>query len=145
MNACLRKLLQKIGTSHNVPPKEVAKFFGQRSLAIDVAVNLPFILLYSFLAALLAGRLRRRYPPEDGRSVALAMIILSSLAFGIGGVLMGEQWSTLAENIRVGNGHLSYRVNLLPWARHRLGFFVLCMALFWGAAAVRYRARQWNP
>lgn len=40
MNACLGTLLQKIGTSHNVPPKEVAKFLGQRSLAIDVALNL---------------------------------------------------------------------------------------------------------
>jgi len=64
MNACLRELLQKIGTSHNVPRKEVAKFLGQRSLAIDVSVNLPFILLYTFLAALAAGRLR--YLPEDG-------------------------------------------------------------------------------
>ncbi len=145
MNACLGTLLQQIGTSHNVPPKEVAKFFGQRSLAIDVGVNLPFILLYSFLAALLAGRLRRRYPPEDGWTVALAMIILSSLAFGVGGVLLGEQWSILAENIRVGTGHLSYRVDRLPWARHQIGFFVVCMALFWGAAAVRYRVRQQNP
>ena len=87
MNACLGTLLQKIGTSQNVPPNEVAKFLGQRSLAIDVSVNLPFILLYTFLVALAAGRLRRRYPPEDGWTVALAMIILSWLAFGVGGVL----------------------------------------------------------
>ena len=122
MNACLGTLLQQIGTSHKVPPKEVAKFFGQRSLAIDVAANLPFILLYSFLAALLAGRLRRRYPPEDGWTVALVMIIFSSSAFGAGGVLLGEQWSTLAENIRVGTGHLSYRVDRLPRARHQFRF-----------------------
>ena len=70
------------------------------------------------------------------------MIILSSLAFGVGGVLLGEQWSTLAENTRVGNRHLSYLVGRLPWARHQIGFLVLCMALFWGAAAVRYRVRQ---
>jgi hypothetical protein len=145
MKACLSTLLQQIATSHNVPLKEVAKFFGRRSLAIDVAVNLPFVLLYIFLAGLLVGRLRRRYPPEDGWTVALAMIILSSLAVGVGGVLLGEQWSTLAENIRVGTGHLSYRVGRLPWARHQLGFFVLCVALFWGTAGVRYRVRQQHP
>ena len=77
MNACLSTLLRQIGESHKVPPKEVPRFFGRRSLAIDVAVNLPFILLYAFLAGLLVGGLRSRYPPEDGWTVALALILLS--------------------------------------------------------------------
>src|SRR5205814_7604322 len=130
---------------HTVPPAEVFKFLGRRSLAMDIAVNLPFIFLYGFLARRLVGRLRRRYPPEDGWTVAFLIVILSSLAFGVGGVMLGDQWSIVAENIRVGTGHLSYRVDRLPWARHQIGFFVLCVVLFWGAAAARYRVRQGHP
>ncbi len=145
LNRCLGALFEEIGKSHGIPPREAFKFFGRRSLAIDVAVSLPLILLYGFLAGMLVGRLRRRYPPEDGWTVALVMVILSSLVFGVGGVMLGEQWSILAENIRVGTGHLSYRVDRLPWTRHEIGFFVLCVVLFWGVAAARYRLRQQHP
>ena len=142
MNTCRNSLLKQISTSHNVPPREVVQFFGRRSLAIDLAIILPFLLLYGLLATLLAGWLRRRYPPEDGMTAALAMALFCSLVFGIGGLLLGEGWSGTAESLRVGTGHLSYRVDRLPWARHRIGFFVLCVALFWLAAAVRFRVRQ---
>jgi hypothetical protein len=64
------------------------------------------------------------------------------LAFGFGGLLLGEEWSLTAESLRVGTGHLSYRGDRLPWAQHRIGFFVLCVALFWSAATVRFRVRQ---
>jgi hypothetical protein len=145
LNTCLDALIKQIAKSHNVPPREVAKFFGRRSLAIDVAVSLPFVLLYDSLAIMLVGKLHRRYPPEDGWSVSLIMIILSSLAFGVGGMMLGEQSSTLLESIRVGTGHLSYRVDRLPWVRHQIDFFVLCVVLFWGVAVVRFRARQQRP
>ena len=82
---------------------------------------------------------------KDGWTVALALILLSSLVFGVVGVLIGEQWSTLAENIRIGTGHLSYRLDRLPWARHRFGFFALCVALFWCTGAVRYKMRRQSP
>ncbi len=145
LNTCLGALIEQIAKSHNVPPREVVKFFGRRSLAIDVAATLPFVLLYCVLAGMLIGKLRRRYPPEDGWTVALVMIILSSLAFGVGGMMLGEQWSTLVENIRIGTGHLSYRVDRLPWVRHQIGFFVLYVVLFWGVAILRFRARQQRP
>jgi hypothetical protein len=139
MNTCRDSLLQQIRTSHNVPWKEVLQFFGRRSLAIDLAVILPFLLLYGLLATLLAGWLRRRYPPEDSMMAALAMAVLFSLVFGVGGLLLGEVWSGTAESLRVGTGHLSYRADRLPWAQHRIGFFVLCVGFFWSAAAVRFR------
>jgi hypothetical protein len=144
-NTCLADLIGQIGKSHNVPPREVARFVGQRSLAIDVAVSLTFVLAYAFFAVFLAGKLRRRYPPEDGWSSALVMIILSSLVFGAGGMMLGEQWSTLVENIRIGSGHLSYRFNRIPWVRHRIDFFILFVVLFWGVAVVRFREQQGRP
>ena len=141
MNTCRNSLLKQISTSHNVSPSEVVQFFGRRSLAIDLAVILPFFLLYALAAMLLAGWLLRRYPPEESMTAALVMSLLCSLAFGVGGLLLGEEWSTMAESIRVGAGHLSYRVDRLPWVQHRIGFFVLCVAVFWSAAVVRFRVR----
>lgn len=141
MNTCRNSLLKQISTSHNVSPSEVVQFFGRRSLAIDLAVILPFFLLYALATMLLAGWLLRRYPPEESMTAALVMSLLCSLAFGVGGLLLGEEWSTMAESIRVGTGHLSYRVDRLPWVQHRIGFFVLCVAVFWSAAVVRFRVR----
>ena len=142
MNTCRDSLLEQISTVHNVPPKEVIQFFGRRSLAIDLAVIVPFLLLYCFSAALLTRWLCRRYPPEESVATALAMALFCSLVFAIGGLLLGEEWSLAAESLRVGTGHLSYRADRLPWAHHRIGFFVLCIILFWGAAAPRLRGRQ---
>ena len=118
MNTCRNSLLKQISTSHNVSPTEVVQFFGRRSLAIDFIFILPFFLLYALLAMLLAGWLLRRYPPEESMTAALAMSLFCSVEFGVGGRLLGEQWSITAESIRVGTGHLSYRVDRLPWVQH---------------------------
>ena len=139
MNTCRNSLLKEISTSHNVSPREVVQAFGRRSFVIDLTILVPFFLLYGLAAMLLAGRLLRRYPPEDSMIAAVAMALLCSVAFGVGGLLLGEAWSTAAESIRVGTGHLSYRVDRLPWVQHRMGYLVLCVAVFWGAAVARFR------
>jgi hypothetical protein len=145
MNACRNSLLKQISTSHHVPPGEVVRFFGRRSFAIDFAIVLPFFLLYALAAMLMASWLFRRYPPEESLVAALVMALLCSLAFGVGGLLLGEEWSTMAESLRIGTGHLSYRVDRIPWVQHRIGFFVLCVAVFWSAAAVRFSAAKRGP
>ena len=91
---------------------------------------------------MLAGWLLRRYPPEDSWTATLVLGIPASLASGVGGMLVGEQWSVLAESIRVGTGHLSYRQDRLPSVQHEIEFFFLCLVLFWAAAVIRYRMRH---
>ncbi|MGP0074655.1 MAG: hypothetical protein ACLPWF_22315 [Bryobacteraceae bacterium] len=144
LNTCLSSLVVEIAKTHNISPYEVVKYFGRRSLAVDAAVVLPYLALFVFFAAVLVGRLLRRYPPGDAWTVLLVIAILSSLVLAAAGVMVGEQWSGLAENIRVGNGHISYRLDRLPWVRHRLQFFVVCLALFWIAALARYRMGGWR-
>lgn len=139
MNTCRDSLLKQISTLHSLPPKEVIRSFGHRSLAVDLAVIVPYLLLYSFSADLLSRWLFHRYPPEESASTALAMAFFCSLVFAIGGLLVGEEWSIAAESLRVGTAHLSYRVGRLPWAHHRIVFFVLCLISFWGMAAHRLR------
>ena len=141
MNTCRNSLLKQVSTSHRVSPSQVVPLFGSRSLVNDLIVIVPFFLLYALAAVLLAGWLLNRYPPEDSMAATLAMSLVCSLAFAVGGLLLGEPWSTTAESIRIGTGHLSYRVDRIPWVQHRLGFFALCVAVFWIAALVRFRMR----
>jgi hypothetical protein len=139
---CLGVLFTEMAKSHGIPTKEAIKFFGHRSMATDVAVNLCYLLLYGFLAALVAGRLRSRYPIEDGWTPAIVMVTLCSLAFGVAGEMLGQLWSGVVEGIRVGNGHLSYRVDRVPWGRHARAGFILCVIMFLSATAARYWPRR---
>ncbi len=132
LNACLGALIDQIAESHHAPPKEVASFAGRRDLATDIGVAVPFLVLYGWLARMAIARLHDRYPCEDGWIAALIMIAFVSLVFGVAGMMAGQKWSMLMENLRVGNGHLSYRVDRLPWVRHQLDFLFVCIAIFWG-------------
>ena len=54
----------------------------------------------------------------------------------------------LIEVIRVGNGHMSYRADRIPWAHYHASLFALYFALFWSVVAIRFvretSARQFN-
>src|SRR5580700_364946 len=136
MNTCLATLLQQIAKSHGVSRTEMIENFGRCSVAIAVGEQLPFLLLYLFLSVVLINKVRGRYPPEDGLAVGIVMILLSSLAAGIGGALLGKQLADLLEMIRVGNGHMSYRADRIPWAHYQASLFGFYLTLFWIIAAV---------
>lgn len=141
LRGCLISLSEKIAQSHHVTPDQVAGFFGQRSVGVDVAINTPYFVLYGLLAGVVARWLLRRYPPQDGMTVTALLMFLSSLVFGGGGLLLGQIWDGMTEGIRVDNGHMSYRLDRLPFVHHPLAMFLLCVAVFWVAAGVRYRMR----
>ena len=142
LNTCLSSLADEIGRIHNLPPKSLLSVFGQRSLAVDTAINLPFFVLFGFAAWLIAGMILRRYPPSEGWLTTLIFFTLATLVVGVVAMAIAQQWSLLAENLRVGNGHLSYRVDRVPFERHPIPLFAACVVLFWVAAAVRYRRRE---
>ena len=141
MNSCMVKLGQSISESHNVPANALKDFFGRRNYVADFAINLPFFLLYWLISAVLAKKLLRSYPPHEGMVLVLAILALTSLAFGVAGMLLGQLWSIVAENLRVGTGHLSYRVGRLPSERHRMIFCLFCVLLFWSAVWARSKRR----
>jgi hypothetical protein len=112
---CLSRLQKK----HGVPIERVYSALGQNRTNIDLAVNLPFALLYSVAAAAAARLIWRRYPPaEDGRIPGALMTFFVSLAFALGGAMIGEVWSWVVESYPI-MIHMSYRVQRLLWARHR--------------------------
>ena len=64
----------------------------------------------------------------------MVMMVMVSLAFAVGGVMLGEMWSWAVEGYRVGNSHMSYRAERLIWSRHRGALFVRALVLFWVVA-----------
>ena len=65
------------------------------------------------------------------------------LGFAVAGTMLGGLWCAIAENFRVGNGHLSYRGQPWFWSRHGTALFASMLILFWvGAIEVTRRMRS---
>lgn len=73
---------------------------------------------YTWVANVITRRICRSYRETWGWAV---MIVYASIIASALGTLLGEVWSLTLENIRLDNGHLSYRVERIPWSHHRLG------------------------
>jgi hypothetical protein len=132
---CMGTLFEQIAKEHGVSVEHVYSSLGQNRGYIDLAENLPFLLLYCFVAVVATRMIWRRYPPpEDGWITGATMILLLSLAFAVAGTMLGDVWSGIAENFRVGNGHGSYRGQRLPWSRHGTALLASMLILFWLAA-----------
>ncbi len=136
---CMAALFKTIANSHNVTQQEVRQSLGHRHGGFDFAVMLSFSLLYAWVASILAHRLYRLYGAGDGRATLAIMMTVASLLASIAGVMLGEAWFGILESIRIGNGHLSYRVARIPWGHHRLALFIAGVILFWLMAALRRR------
>src|SRR5207244_4501266 len=108
---------------------------------IDVAMILPIVLLYCLGAAAIARTVWRRYPPsENGWIPGVVMILFLSLVFAAGSMMIGEIWCWNVETIRIGNDHMSYRVQRLWWVRHLTALFVGGVVVFWLAGVARVRS-----
>jgi hypothetical protein len=128
---CMEALFAEAAKEHGVAPKQVATSLGCNRAYIDLAMSVPFILLYCFAAAVLARAVWNRYPPvEDGWTPGAVMTLFLSLVVAAGSTLLGEQWNWFAETHRIGNGHMSYRADRLWWGRHRLELFVGAVVVF---------------
>src|SRR5260370_14158266 len=108
-----------------------------RDIVADSAVILGFAVLYALAGYGLAGVIRRRFPSDEWRAFAIATVAMSVLA-SIVGVILGDFWSVLIENLRMGSGHLSYRINRIPWRFHWGAAFICCLVVFLLAAAGRF-------
>jgi hypothetical protein len=130
---CMAGLFQAIGRDYGATPEQVREPLGYRRADLDLAIILSFVGFYAWAANDIARRVCRSYQETWGRVV---MIVYASLIASALGTLLGEVWSLTLENIRLGNGHLSYRVERIPWSHHRLGMFVGGIVLFWFLAAL---------
>jgi hypothetical protein len=137
-DGCMAALFAAIAKTHSVTPVEVRQALAGRGTIADLATILSFAVLYIAFANAIAGRAGPRFLDAGSLAVGLFAIIAISILVGMGGMLAGEIWSLVVEMYRLDNGHISYRAARVPWAQHRLAFFVICVLLFWLIAAFHY-------
>lgn len=128
---CMSTLFDQVAAEHHLQPEQVRHALGRNRGIIDLAINLPFGVLAGVVAFLLTRWIWRRYrPAEHGWIPGLIMTILAALLFTLAVRMAGEMWSWLGENLRTGNGHMSYRVIRLPWNRYSYELIAASLALF---------------
>ena len=136
--ACKATLFARVGEQHGISVDDVARAVGRRRMWLDVMVVLVFAAIYVVVAHLVAGRLFRG-ALADSVVLATGTAMVTSLALAAVGVLAGDVWSMLIESVRVGNGHMSYRVERVPWRNHQWPIFATAAAVFLVVAAARWK------
>jgi hypothetical protein len=137
---CMATLFATVARIHGVDADEVREAAGHRNVPFDGVVLISFATLYWLVARRVAGRITVTF---GGSLPAVTLAVLfGSLALSIIGVLFGDVWSGVAETIRIGNGHASYRANRIPWRQYPELMFAGCVVLFWVIAAVHYLSQE---
>ncbi len=138
---CMAMLFARISQSHAIDASTVREYTQQRDVIFDAAVLLVFAGAYAVIAYRLVGAVTRRFT-GDGRFARAAAVIIVSVMTVAAVALVGDSWSIGAEVLRVGNGHLSYRTERLPWRQYRSAIFATALGIFWLAAVVRSQNRK---
>lgn len=130
-NQCFAKLSSIIISEHGVTRAQYTNSMGQRPLLFDAFVAISGMLLYAWASDKGLAKLLRKYGTAGLDLSGWAMVAYVSLIAAGLAVFGGEQWAGLWENFRIGNGHLGYRVDRIPWGHHRAAIFAAGLALFW--------------
>jgi hypothetical protein len=118
----MASLFEQIAGEHAVPVRQVSGALGRNRGYIDAGVNLPFALFYCVASLVVARWVWRKYPPVGYGWIPGAVIALFlSLAMAAASAMLGDLWSWFIEGLRVGNDHMSYRVERLWRVRNRTG------------------------
>jgi len=136
---CMAALFATVSQRHAIDGSTVREYAQQRNVMFDAAVLVAFALAYAVVAHRVIGVVRHRFPTGEHVALVAALIIVSGMTVVLA-TLAGDVWSISAEILRVGNGHLSYRTERLPWRQHRSMILAATLGLFWIVAAVRIKA-----
>jgi len=134
-------LFVRISQSHAIDVGTVREYAQQRDISFDAVVLLVFAFAYVIIAYQLVGAVTRRLAGHERFALVAAVIIVSVMTVFVA-VLVGDSWSIGAEVLRVGNGHLSYRTERLPWRQDRPAITATALGVFWLVAAVRVKTER---
>jgi hypothetical protein len=138
---CMAMLFARISQSHGIDVSTVREYARQPDIMFDAAVLLVFAFGYVVVAYQLVGAVTRRFAGDE-RFARVAAVIGVSVMAACAAVLVGDGWSIGAEVVRVGNGHLSYRTERLPWRQYQPAIIAAALGVFWVVAAVRMKSRE---
>ena len=141
--ACMETLFTGLAKNHSVDVATVRRYSRERDIVLDAAVIVGFAVIYAGVAYLVAGRIRRRFPP--GEPGFWVMALTMSAGFSLIGLLIGMFGSIIVEELRIGSGHLSFRMNRIPFRAHWLIFFAGGVIIFILASLLRYHKKQGAP
>ena len=136
--ACKASLFATIADQHGLSVENVASAVAQRRVWLDALVMIAFAIPYAALARHAAGRIFQS-AIGDSRVLASAMTVVVAVVFAAIGLFAGEVWTGLIESIRLGNGHVSYRVDRVPWRQYPLPIFVAGVVVFLVAAISQWK------
>jgi hypothetical protein len=140
--ACKASLFATVADQHGVSVESVASAVVHRRVWLDALVMIGFGLLYAALARHVAGRIFQSAIGDSG-ALASAMTIVIALVFAAIGLFAGEVWTGLIESIRLGNGHVSYRADRVPWRQYPVPIFVVGTVVFLVAAIGKWKQTRW--
>ena len=136
---CRVTLFAGVAKQHGVDVAIVRQYSLERDVIVDAAIILSFTSLYALVAYLIAGRIRRRFPP--GEPGFWVMTLAMAVGVSVVGVAIGNVWSIVIETFRLNSAHLSYRMNRIPMREHWAVMFLCFLATFVLAALMRYRTK----
>jgi hypothetical protein len=138
-DSCMTALFSIVARASGVSTQAVRNSLTTRPLMLDVVVFLSFGALYAFGAYHVVRRVLISFPVIDGKVASITALGMISLPVSAIAVMLGEWYALTAEMTWVGNGHLSYRADRVPWTQHRCALFLAGVLIFAAVAARCYR------
>ena len=139
--ACRAALNQIVATQHDVPIEAVAAAVADRRQWLDAAVVIAFAGLFA-AAVIAATSFMLRGALIESRTLASVMLLVASLAAGAVGVMAASVFVGLAESVRIGNGHVSYRVERVPLRHRQIETFSAGALCFMAVGAIQFRRKR---
>ena len=138
---CMATLFGIVGRRYGVTPDDVRRATAHRPWTFDAVVLISFASIYALIVSAIVRRVLSGGLSENsfasGLAIGLTSIVLAALAF-----LPWRVWSGLAESIRLGNGHVSYRDGRIPWRHHPVEFAIGCLVVFWFVAIAQALSKR---
>ncbi|MBI3403612.1 MAG: hypothetical protein HY048_19535 [Acidobacteria bacterium] len=134
---CMATLFAVVADAHHVTPARVREALTHRGVAFDGVVLLSFLAMYVFVVSRVVRRIFRSAP--DHPAFVLSAVVIASIVLSVLGVAFLHIWAGAAEVFRVGNQHVSYRGERVPWRAFMPHLFAAGVIVVWATAARHYR------
>ena len=138
---CRARLNLVVARQHGVTVEAVIEGAADRREWLDAIVVIAFAGLFAAVAMVVTSSMMRGALVES-RMLAGAMLLGASLVAGTAGVMASSVFVGLVESVRVGNGHMSYRVERLPLRHRRLETFMAGAIGFAVIGAIQFRRKR---